>query len=39
MTDPVDISCPEIAIVNIEKGSAAIGVDGHGGREDVKKKE
>ena len=28
MTDPVDISCPEIAIVNIEKRSAAIGISG-----------
>ena len=28
MTDPVDISCPEIAIVSIEKRSAAIGISG-----------
>ena len=28
MTDPVDIPCPKIAIVSIEKRSAAIGISG-----------
>ena len=28
MTDPVEISCPEVAIVNVEKRSAAIGISG-----------